>query len=162
MLIERAGGAWSDAATGPANERKSREEATYADTFAAAEHALLTDHVLQGADREIAKDIKRTFPWMESFGDRESATRNVLLAYSYRNPAIGYCQSLNFICGTLLMAPLSEEDAFFALATIIEDLMPSDYYTHDDDLLGARIDQLVFAELLAQSLPNLNARLDEL
>ena len=143
-------------------QRKSREDATYAETFAAAESALSNDAGLASADREIAKDIKRTFPWMESFGDRESATRNVLLAYSYRNPAVGYCQSLNFICGALLMAPLSEEDAYFALATIIEDLMPSDYYTRDDDLLGARIDQLVFAELLAHSLPKLNSHLDEM
>ena len=97
-----------------------------------------------------------------SYASRESATRNVLLAYSYRNPAVGYCQSLNFITGALLMAPLTEEDAFFSLVTIIEDLMPPDYYTRDDDLLGARIDQLVFAELLAQRLPRLTARLDQL
>ena len=64
-------------------------------------------------------------------------------------------QSLNFITGTLLMAPLSEEDAFFSLVTIVEDLLPPDYYTRDDDLLGARIDQLVFSELLEDSLPRL-------
>jgi hypothetical protein len=53
------------------------------------------------------------------------------------------------------MSPLPEEDAFFSLCTIIEDLLPSDYYTHD--LLGARIDQLVFATLMTQHLPTLTA-----
>ena len=121
---------------------KSREQMPYAAVYAAAEAALATDAAMQHAEKEIAKDVKRTFPWMESYASREAATRNVLLAYSYRNPAVGYCQSLNFITGALLMAPLSEEDAFFSLITIIEDLMPTDYYTRDDDLLGARIDQL--------------------
>ena len=142
--------------------RKSREPNPYPAVYAAAEAALATDVALQGANKEIGNDVKRTFPWLESYVSREAATRNVLLAYSYRNPAVGYCQSLNFITGALLMAPLSEEDTFFALVTIIEDLMPSDYYTRDDDLLGARIDQLVFGELLAKSLPRLANRLDEL
>ena len=136
-------------------QRKSRERRTYAEVFAEATAALAQDPQLAGAEREIAKDIKRTFPWMESYASRELATRNVLLTFGYRNPAVGYCQSLNFITGTLLMAPLSEEDAFFSLVTIVEDLLPPDYYTRDDDLLGARIDQLVFSELLEDSLPRL-------
>ena len=118
----------------------------YAAALADAEAALATDTELAYAEREIAKDIKRTFPWMESYAAREAATRNVLLTYSFRNPAVGYCQSLNYVCGALLMAPLPEEDAFFALCTIVEDLLPADYYTAD--LLGARIDQLVFGELV--------------
>ena len=77
-------------------QRKAREPTSYKDTFAAATAALATDAQLAGAEREIAKDIKRTFPWMESYASRESATRNVLLSYGYRNPAVGYCQSLNF------------------------------------------------------------------
>merc|ERR1712023_216185 len=94
---------------------------------------------------------------MESYSSREATTRNVLLAYSFRNRAVGYCQSLNFITGALLMAPLSEEDAFFSLCTIVEDLLPADYYTND--LLGARIDQLVLAELMRHELPALAQRL---
>jgi hypothetical protein len=143
-------------------ERKAQEPVAYATTFAAAEAALETDEHMAGAEREIAKDVKRTFPWMESYASRESATRNVLLAYAFRNRAVGYCQSLNFIVGALLMAPLSEEDAFFSLVTIVEDLLPSDYYSRDDDLLGARIDQLVFAELLARALPALRGHLENL
>ena len=39
--------------------------------------------LLASASRDIAKDIKRTFPWMESYASRESTTRNVLLAYAH-------------------------------------------------------------------------------
>lgn len=143
-------------------QRKAREPASYAAVFAEAEASLSADTEMAAADDEIGKDIKRTFPWLESYASREAATRNVLLAYARRNPAVGYCQSLNFITGALLMAPLSEEDAFFALVTIVEDLLPPDYYSRDDDLLGARIDQLVFAELFSRSLPTLSQRFDEL
>ena len=129
----------------------------YAATLADAEAALLSSADLARMERDIAKDIKRTFPWMESYASRESATRNVLLAYAHRNPAVGYCQSLNYICGALLMSPMPEDDAFFCMCTIIEDLLPPDYYT--EGLLGAQIDQQVFAELMRNDLPDLTAKL---
>ena len=53
----------------------------------------------------------------------------MLVAFACRNPRIGYCQSLNFVAGALLLADLSERDAFFALCTLVEDVMPSDYYS---------------------------------
>ena len=154
-------------------QRKARETAEwgppdaaaalyYAATLADAEAALRTDEVLASAEREIAKDIKRTFPWMKSYAAREAATRNVLLTYSYRNPEVGYCQSLNFICGALLMAPLPEADAFFSLCTVVEDLMPPDYYTRENDILGARVDQLVYSTLLGSRLPRLAGHLLDL
>ena len=87
----------------------------------------------------------------------EGATRNVLIAHAQRNPAVGYCQSLNYVCAALLMVPLSEEDAFFSLCTVVEDLMPPDYYTRENDILGARVDQLVYSTLLGSRLPRLAA-----
>ena len=85
----------------------------YSATLADAEASLPTNETLANVEREIAKDVKRTFPWMESYATREAATRNVLLAYGHRNPAVGYCQSLNYICASLLMSPLPEEDALW-------------------------------------------------
>ena len=156
---QREADAWRAAAEA-AGVPEAAAAGIYAATLADAEAALASNESLASVEREIAKDIKRTFPWMESYATRESATRNVLLAYGHRNPAVGYCQSLNYICGALLMSPLPEEDAFFSLCTIVEDLLPGDYYTHD--LLGAQIDQLVFAELMRQDLPELTERLAEL
>ena len=142
----------------------SQTQGPYAALLSLAEASLQSDELLMNAEQEIAKDVKRTFPSMDSYAARgyECATRNILLAYSYRNPAVGYCQALNFICGVLLLARLSEEDAFFSLCTLVEDVLPLDYYARETGLLGARIDQLVLAELLAQDLPHLHARLQEM
>ena len=55
---------------------------------------LQTDPVMCAAEKEIQKDIKRTFPLLPGYVSREMATRNVLTAYACRNPGVGYCQSL--------------------------------------------------------------------
>jgi len=159
-------------------QRKERETAAW--RVAAAENGLAgsgpyeahllaaqsglenDDEMLVQAEQEILKDVKRTFPWLENYGEREAATRNVLLAYAFRNPSVGYCQSLNYICGALLMVPLSEEDTFFSLCTLVEDMMPPDYYSAEHDILGARVDQLVFASVLLKELPRLASHLLEL
>ena len=62
----------------------------------------------------------------------------------------------------LLMVPLSEEDTFFSLCTLVEDMMPPDYYSAEHDILGARVDQLVFASVLLKELPRLASHLLEL
>jgi len=47
-------------------QRKSHEAASYASVLVKAEAALRSnDPALVLADKEIAKDVKRTFPWLE-------------------------------------------------------------------------------------------------
>ena len=77
---------------------------------------------------EIEKDIHRTFPGHCFFSSEkgQSAVRNVLLAYSIRNPSLGYCQSMNFIVGLLLLQ-MSEENSFSILCYIVEELL-EDYF----------------------------------
>lgn len=76
--------------------------------------------------REIEQDIPRTFPehpLLKSQAFRTSM-RNVLLAYAYHNPEVGYCQSLNFVTAFLLLvSQRSEDDSFWLLATLIEDIL---------------------------------------
>jgi hypothetical protein len=73
-------------------------------THKAAAHAmdyyssLLSNYESQNsiATEEIEKDVHRSFPEHEFYRTEEGcrALRNVLTAYSWRNPGIGYCQSM--------------------------------------------------------------------
>ena len=145
-------------------QRSYASERPYEAHLLEAERALARgDALLIAAQADIEKDLKRTFPSLQGYGMlSEGATRNVLIAHAQRNPAVGYCQSLNYVCAALLMVPLSEEDAFFSLCTVVEDLMPPDYYTRENDILGARVDQLVYSTLLGSRLPRLAGHLLDL
>lgn len=105
---------------------------------------------------DIEKDIDRTFPEHDYFvgkGNGEECLRRVLLAYAVHNPDIGYCQSLNFVCGIMLIF-MEEEDSFWLLLTIIETLLPEDYYTRT--MIGTYTDQYVLAELIKEYLPTIH------
>ena len=66
-----------------------------------------------------------------------------------RNPAIGYCQGVNFIANMLLDF-LDEEQSFWIFTIISEELLPIDYYS---DLLGVLVDSKVFENLLILRYP---------
>ena len=57
--------------------------------------------------KQIEQDVDRTFPSHPHFCSRSTlgtaSLVHVLRAYSIRNPMVGYCQSLNFIAGLLLI-----------------------------------------------------------
>ena len=50
-------------------------------------------------------------------------------------PDLGYCQGVGVI-GAILLLLLEEEDAFWLLSAIVEDLLPASYYT--PSLIGKR------------------------
>ena len=52
-----------------------------------------------------------------------------------RNKEIGYCQSMNFVVATMLMY-CSEEQSFWILCSLVEDVLPEGYYT--ETLSGLR------------------------
>ncbi|CAD8104955.1 unnamed protein product [Paramecium primaurelia] len=61
----------------------------------------------------------------------EAKIERILVAYSIRNPFVSYCQGLNFITHFLVnKLKFSEEDTFWALSSLIEEIMPLDYYTN--------------------------------
>ncbi|TNY20837.1 GTPase activating rab protein [Rhodotorula diobovata] len=112
--------------------------------------------------KQIDMDCHRTFPTNVFFagnGPGVAKLRNVLVAYSRRNPKIGYCQGMNNLVATLLLTHPAEEDAFWVLVCIIENILPSDYYT--SHLLVSRADQQVLQDLVARILPRLAAHLEE-
>ncbi|KAK5169624.1 uncharacterized protein LTR77_005601 [Saxophila tyrrhenica] len=87
------------------------------------------------------------------------ALRRVLQAFAVNNPGIGYCQSLNFIAGLLLLFLDGDEEKSFVLLTIITTQhLPG---THGVALEGANIDIAVLMSCIKDSLPAIWAKLDD-
>lgn len=111
---------------------------------------------------QIQMDINRTLTDNVFFrrGPGVAKLNEVLLAYSRRNPEVGYCQGMNLITASLLLIMPSAEDAFWLLTSIIETILPRHYYDHS--LLASRADQQVLRQYVSEILPRLSAHLDEL
>jgi hypothetical protein len=63
--------------------------------------------------------------------DGLSKLRNVLVAYSWKNTRVGYCQSMNYLCALLLLI-MEEEEAFWFLSILV----CATLYTHTLSLSG--------------------------
>ena len=130
----------------------------YENLLARSGTSELSDH-----DKEIIeRDLHRTFPDNVRFKPESSrassdpielpllsSLRNVLRAFSLHALKIGYCQSLNFICGLLLLF-LPEEKAFWMLHIITTDYVPG---SHEVSLEGANVDLWVLMIALKESMP---------
>lgn len=137
---------------------------------------------LKETDQEhIERDLNRTFPDNLTFkpdpvpsatgevnlSENDSgpetpiigALRRVLQAFAVHRPSIGYCQSLNFIAGLLLLfLDQDEEKAFLLLNVITTDYLPG---THGVSLEGANIDIAVLMASLKDQLPSVWAKIDD-
>ncbi|KAM3556310.1 hypothetical protein MY1884_005133 [Beauveria asiatica] len=111
---------------------------------------------------QIQMDIHRTLTDNIFFREGPGVAKlsEVLLAYSRRNKDVGYCQGMNLITANLLLITPSAEDAFWILASIIENILPHGYYDHS--LVASRADQQVLRQYVATVLPKLSAHLDAL
>jgi len=75
---------------------------------------------------DIDKDLNRTFPALpyfslERYGEvGQKALRNILQAIAVYKPKVGYCQSMNFLVGFLLMISGShEKEVFWVFAALL-------------------------------------------
>ncbi|XP_044796769.1 small G protein signaling modulator 3 isoform X7 [Bubalus bubalis] len=125
---------------------------------AAAPHGLL----LWAGCRQIEKDLLRTMPSNACFahvsGVGVPRLRRVLRALAWLYPEIGYCQGTGMVAACLLLF-LEEDDAFWMMCAIIEDLLPASYFS--TTLLGVQTDQRVLRHLIVQYLPRLDRLLQE-
>lgn len=111
----------------------------------------------------IEKDLHRTFPeniYFKNYTDPATNTevespmlntlRRVLKCFSLYKPTIGYCQSLNFITGLLLLF-MEEEETFWMLVIITEKFLPG---VHESNLEGLAVNQGMLLLCLKQHLPD--------
>lgn len=102
----------------------------------AGKHSQSTD--------EIEKDLNRSLPEYKAYQSEEGLARlrRVLVAYSFRNPELGYCQALNIVVAGLLMCVahvkaqkaaltfysyMSEQQAFWLLEVLCDKILPGYY-----------------------------------
>lgn len=111
---------------------------------------------------QIEMDIHRTLTDNVFFrkGPGVTKLKEVLLAYARRNSDVGYCQGMNLIAGSLLLAMPTAEDAFWILTSFVENVLPPHYYDHG--LLASRADQMVLRQYVSELLPRLSLHLDQL
>eukprot|EP00045_Choanoeca_perplexa_P010335 m.104383 g.104383 ORF g.104383 m.104383 type:complete len:852 (+) comp15240_c0_seq1:164-2719(+) len=105
---------------------------------------------------DIKLDLLRTFPSNIFFQTFESPCvlqlQRVLTAFAWHHPNIGYCQGLNLLAAFLLLY-LDEQDVFWGLLALVEDVMQWEYYRFP--MLGSHIDLRIFSDLVKAATPAL-------
>ncbi|XP_013924603.1 PREDICTED: small G protein signaling modulator 3-like [Thamnophis sirtalis] len=114
------------------------------------------------AAKQIEKDLLRTMPSNACFSNMNSIgvprLRRILRGLAWLYPEIGYCQGTGMVVASLLLF-LEEEDAFWMMCAIIEDMVPASYFS--TTLMGVQTDQRVLRHLIVQYLPQLDKLLQE-
>ncbi|GFP84871.1 tbc1 domain family member 2a [Phtheirospermum japonicum] len=138
-----------------AAKKKSTVPDSYYDDLIRAVHDKVT-----GSTKQIDHDLPRTFPghpWLDT-PEGHAALRRVLVGYSFRDSDVGYCQGLNYVAAMLLLVMKTEEEAFWMLAVLLENVLFNDCYT--SNLSGCHVDQRVFRDLLTKKCPRIAAHLE--
>lgn len=96
----------------------------------------------------IALDLHRTFPeniFFSSEDGLQRPLRNVLVAASLYNPDKGYSQGLNFIAGLLLLIVKDEENVFWLMDSLMNNILP-DFYS--PGMEAVRAEQELLGEII--------------
>eukprot|EP00123_Amoebidium_parasiticum_P009804 comp19719_c0_seq1/m.23476 comp19719_c0_seq1/g.23476 ORF comp19719_c0_seq1/g.23476 comp19719_c0_seq1/m.23476 type:complete len:602 (-) comp19719_c0_seq1:653-2458(-) len=112
-------------------------------------------------EKQIMKDIARTFPEHAFFNDNAGMGQETLFrvtkAFSLHDPEMGYCQGMAFIVGIFLMK-MPEEDAFALLIALMENYKLRELFMPGMPLIGLAHYQ--FKALLAEYLPEVSMCLE--
>lgn len=95
-------------------------------------------------EEKIACDVTRTYPDANLFQTAEGQTSltNILRAYSKFKPNIGYRQGMSFIGAVCLYVAAEEEEAFWLMATIMENLLTGDQVTEGVDYVAEKLKEV--------------------
>ncbi|XP_060572376.1 small G protein signaling modulator 3 homolog [Ruditapes philippinarum] len=137
-------------------DKKKKSDLTYKDIVKASSN----DHLM--TSKQIEKDLLRTMPSNACYCNIHSTgiprLRRILRGLAWLFPDIGYCQGTGVIAASLLLF-MEEEDTFWMMCAIIEDLLPASYYS--STLLGIQADQRVLRQLITSYLPDTDLVLKE-
>ncbi|GKT16607.1 hypothetical protein ADUPG1_010950 [Aduncisulcus paluster] len=102
--------------------------------------------------RQITLDISRTFTGHRYLCEPDTMDQiaRVLRAFSIYNESVGYCQSMNFICAFLFLFFENEEEVFWMLNSVVDDLLPG-YFSQV--LAKVQVDSLVVQFFLKKYCP---------
>ncbi|CAD5123331.1 DgyrCDS11688 [Dimorphilus gyrociliatus] len=132
-------------------EKKLKSDTSYKDLVKTSS----SDHLM--TSKQIEKDLLRTMPNCACFCNINSTgisrLRRILQCVAWLYPSIGYCQGTGMMAACLLLF-MEEEDAFWMMCSIIEDLLPASYYS--SSLLGVQADQRVLRQLIITYLPEVD------
>ncbi|KVH93159.1 Rab-GTPase-TBC domain-containing protein [Cynara cardunculus var. scolymus] len=134
--------------SGAAKKKSTVPDSYYNDLIIAVEGKVTP------ATKQIDHDLPRTFPghpWLDT-PEGHASLRRVLVGYSFRDSDVGYCQGLNYVAALLLLVMKTEEDAFWMLAVLLENVLVNDCYSNN--LSGCHVEQRVFKDLLKKKCPS--------
>ncbi|VUZ44134.1 unnamed protein product [Hymenolepis diminuta] len=83
-------------------------------------YAFVSSTYIEQIDLDINRTFRSTTFFNESFGPRQQVLFRILAAYSMYNTEVGYCQGMSDIAGMLLIYIMDEEEAFWALAQLLD------------------------------------------
>lgn len=106
----------------------------------------------------ILSDIRRTHSDVLTQDSKDKMFR-ILHSYSKRNAEIGYCQGMNFMCYHFLELGFSEEQTFWILTYIFEQIVPKNYYIN---MVPVVADVKLFKHMLRVTNPELGRHLARL
>lgn len=139
-----------------AYEKRRKSQSSYTEIVKASN----IDHLV--TSKQIEKDLTRILPSNYCFATLNGIgiprLRRILRGIAWMFPEIGYCQGTGVIVASLLLF-LDEEDCFWLMATIVEDLLPASYYS--SSLLGIQADQRVLQTLISNYLSTVDDKLKQ-
>ena len=110
--------------------------------------------------KQITADVGRALRGHMKFTTKtgQAELSRLLCAFAVRSPSVGYANSMCHVAAFLLLF-YPEERAFWMLCTLIDIILPQDYYSQS--LLGARADAQLLKILVFQRLPRVHAHLSK-
>mmetsp|Transcript_751 Transcript_751/g.1100 ORF Transcript_751/g.1100 Transcript_751/m.1100 type:complete len:1238 (-) Transcript_751:661-4374(-) len=128
--------------------------AYFSDTLWTSEEEVIEN----GSQKGSVQGQNETKHFSPATFDVSKELRRVLCAAVVRNPHLGYTQGMNYL-GCMFLGLMQEEDAFWTLCAVIEDLRTPDYFSASPRTLGGYhldahildgVVQEVFSELKPQ------------